>query len=221
MSREKTLNILNGQVMYDYFTRYHVDENNEYVPFNEAMCVSEVVVDIFSDQFNQYRCDAHHITIEQYKEITLNPLQPLFNNQFTGIIFWFDDDMFCQINLLTLLAYLNQIHYIKKITFNLVTRREFKLINQFEFGVQGYHEIYKQVLINKCIPQNIHLAVMEKGIKLYLEYIKEENDITSYIRQNKNVPSKILVAQLFDLFPQYGLGDTQYFHLIERCRINN
>ncbi len=217
MNGEKTLNIFNGQVMYNYFMQQYLDENNGCVPFNEAMCVGEVSIDIFSDQFNRYRCNAHHITMEQYQGKTLNPLRPLFNNQFTDIIFWFDDDMFCQINLLTLLAYLDQMHFNKKITLNLVNH-VFTLINQFEFGIQGYHEIYKQVLMNKFIPQSIHLSVMEKGIRLYLEYIKEENEITAYIRQYKNVPSNILLAQLFNLFPQYGLGDSQYIHLMEKCQ---
>ena len=220
MNGAKTLNILNGQAMYDSFMQHHVDENNVYAPFNEAMCVGEVYKDIFSSRFNQYRCHALNITIEQYTELVLNPLQPLFNHQFTEIVLWFDDDMFCQINLLTLLAYLDQRHFNRKITFNLVNHG-FKFINRFEFGVQGYHEAYQQVLIKKCLPQNIQIPVMEQGIKLYLEYIKDENELTAYIRQYKNIPANILVGQLFKVFPQYGLGDHQYFHLIEKCRISN
>jgi hypothetical protein len=220
MNRENTLNILNGQVMFNHFTQHHLDENNVCAPFNEAICVGEVSVDIFSNQFNQYRCNAHHITMEQYQEKALHPLRPLFNNQFEDITLWFDDDMFCQINLLTLLAYLDQIRFTKKIIFNLVNH-EFKLINHFNLGVQGYHEIYKQVLINKCIPQNIPLSIMEKGIRLYLEYIKEENEITAYIRKHKGIPKNEFIAELFRTFPQYGLGDIQYLQLIQRCRISN
>ena len=175
MNEKNILNILNGQSMHDYFKLNHFDENEVYIPFNEAMCVGEAG-DIFSSQFNKCRCEAHHITMEKYNQITLKPLQKLFENQFSHIVLWFDDDMFCQINLLTILAYLNQNNYSRKITFNLVNR-EFIVVDCFELDVQGYNEIYKQVMINKCMPENINLPVMENGIKLYLEYLKEENEI--------------------------------------------
>ena len=220
VNKKNILNILNGQVMYDYFKQHYFDKNSVYMPFNEAMCVGEVTDDIFSNQFNKCRCDAHHVTIEQYNELTLKPLQMLFQNQFSHIVLWFDDDMFCQINLLTLLAYLNQINYNRKITFNLVNQ-EFKVVDCFEFDVQGYNGIYKQVMINRGIPQNIKLSVMENGIRLYLEYLKEENEITEYIRQHGDLQRDILVTELLKVFPQYGLGDTQYIELIEKYRKSN
>jgi len=220
MNEKNTLNILNGQSMYDYFKLHNFDENGVYIPFNEAMCVGKVTTDIFSNQFNKCRCDTHKVTIEQYNELTLKPLQVLFKNQFSHIVLWFDDDMFCQINLLTILAYLNQINYSRKITFNLVDHN-FKLVDCFEFGVQGYNEIYKQVMINKCIPKNINLPIMENGIRLYLEYLKEANEITAYIAEHKDLKRDILVIELIKTFPQYGLGDTQYMELVENYRKSN
>ncbi|MBZ9687451.1 hypothetical protein G9F72_014060 [Clostridium estertheticum] len=217
MSEENILNILNGQVMFDYFKQNHFDKNGVYVPFNEAMCVGEAQPDIFSNQFNACRCEAHHVTIEQYNQLTLKPLQTLFKNQFTRIFLWFDDDMFCQINLLTILAYLDQLNYKNKITFNLVNR-EFKIIDCFEFGVQGYDEIYKQVIINRCMPENINLSIMKNGIRLYLEYLKEENEITTYIKQHEDLQFNSLLTDLLITFPEYGLGDTQYIQLIKMNR---
>lgn len=220
MNEKNILNILNGQAMLNYFKHHHFDEEGVYVPFNEAMCAGKVTSEIFSNQFIEYRCSAHHVTVKQYNELTLKPLQVLFDNQFSDIVLWFDDDMFCQINLLTLLAYLDQINYIRKITFNLVGHK-FKVVESYEFGVQGYYEIYKQVMINRCIPQNINLPIMENGIRLYFEYIKEENEITAYIRQHADLQSNISVKGLLEVFPQYGLGDTQYIQLIERYRKTN
>lgn len=217
MAEENALNILNGQAMLEYFKQNHSEKNGVYVPFNEAMCVGEATDDIFSNLFNTYRCEAHHVTIEQYNQLTLKPLQKLFENQFACIFLWFDDDMFCQINLLTILAYLDQKNYKGKITFNLVNR-EFNVFDCFEFGVQGYHEIYRQVIINRCIPENVNLAVMENGIRLYFEYLKEENEITTYITQHEDFQFDSLLIDLIKTFPQYGLGDTQYIQLIKRCR---
>jgi hypothetical protein len=216
-NEKNTLNILNGQSMYNYFKEHQLDKNGVYVPFNEAMCVGEVTIDIFSSEFNKCRCDAHNVSMDQYKEAALKPLQMLFKNQFSRIVLWFDDDMFCQINLLTLLAYLNQNNYRDKITFNLVGTK-FRVVDCFEFDVQGYLEIYKQVMINKCMPENIKLPILEKGIRLYIQYLKEENEITEYIKKHENLRSDILVTELLKTFPQYGLGDTQYIQLIKSLR---
>ena len=220
MNRNNTLNILNGQSMYDYFKEHNLDKNGVYVPFNEAMCVGEVTMDIFSEKFNKCRCNSHHVSMEKYNELTLLPLQLLFKNQFSHLVLWFDDDMFCQINLLTLLAYLDQINYSSKITFNLVDHK-FGVVDCFEFGVQGYKEIYKQVMINRCITQNIDLPIMENGIRLYFEYLKEDNEITSYIGEHGDLQTDVLVIELLKTFPKYGLGDTQYIQLIDRYRKGN
>jgi hypothetical protein len=217
MAEENALNILNGQAMIDYFKQNHFEGNGAYVPFNEAMCVGEATADIFSYQFITRRCDAHHVTIEQYNQLTINPLQILFKNQFSHILLWFDDDMFCQINLLTILAYLDQHNYKSKITFNLVNR-EFKVVDCFEFGVQGYDEIYRQVMINRCIPENINLSVMKNGIRLYFKYLKKENEIITYIKQHEDLQLNNLLTDLIKTFPQYGLGDTQYIQLIKTYR---
>lgn len=203
--------------MMDYFKQRNFNKNGVYVPFNEAMCVGAVTTDIFSEEFNKCRCDAHSITMDQYNEITLKPLRILFENQFSHIILWFDDDMFCQINLLTLLAYLNQINYSKKITFNLVSC-DFKVIECFELNAQGYSAIYKQVMISRCIPQKVDLSIMNNGINLYFEYLKEENEITTYINKHEDLEIDILVISLLKTFVQYGLGDTQYIQLIKSCR---
>jgi len=184
------------------------------------MCVGEVTDNIFSTQFINCRCEAHQVSLEQYNKLTLRPLQMLFKNQFSHIVLWFDDDMFCQINLLTILAYLNQINYSYNVTFNLVGPK-FSLVNSFEFSVQGYYQLFKEVMLNRCIPENINLSILENGIRLYLQYLKEENEITIYIKQHEGLRVELLVTELLKLFPEYGLGDTQYIQLIEKCKKSN
>jgi hypothetical protein len=217
MNDKSILNILNGQVMYDYFKMHGLDKNGIYIPFNEAMCAGEVTSDIFSSQFNTCRSNTHNVTMDKYDEITLRPLQVLFENKFSHIVLWFDNDMFCQINLLTLLAYLDQIKYSNNVTFNLVDYK-YKISNQLELCVKGYHAIYEQVMINKFIPGNLQLSVMKNGIRLYFEYLRDENEITSFVRQNISLKDEVLLIRLLEEFPQYGLGDTQYLQLIDKCR---
>ncbi|HHU59913.1 TPA: hypothetical protein GXZ34_03215 [bacterium] len=104
------LEILNGQVMYDHFNNLK-NNNSIYVPFNEAMCEGPPHIDIFSDAFITDRCKSLGVTYLEYKKITLEPLEPLLDNKFKEVILWFDEDMFCQINMLTILAYLDQNNF--------------------------------------------------------------------------------------------------------------
>ncbi len=67
--------------------------------------------DLFSDEFVKIRAKVHHVTPVQYYEHALKPLQPLLNKNFTHISMWFDYDMFCQINLLTILAWLDRTNH--------------------------------------------------------------------------------------------------------------
>jgi hypothetical protein len=147
----------------------------------------------------------------------LLPLKILFENNLSDIILWFDDDMFCQINLLTLLAYLDQINYRGKTTFNLVNH-EFELVSSIDVDAQGYRELYKEVMVSKRMPQKVNLPLLENGIKLYFEYLKEENEITSYISQRSELQDDTLLQELLKSFRQYGLGDTQYMQLISKYK---
>jgi hypothetical protein len=217
LNNKDTVNILNGQSIFDYFKKYNLNKNGIYAPFNEAMCIGEVTADIFSAEFAICRCNAHHVTMEKYNEITLLPLKILFENNFSDIILWFDDDMFCQINLLTLLAYLDQINYRGNTTFNLVNH-EFELVSSIDVDAQGYRELYKEVMVSKRMPQKVNLPLLENGIKLYFEYLKEENEITSYISQRSELQDDTLLQELLKSFRQYGLGDTQYMQLISKYK---
>lgn len=217
MNKMNVLNILNGQSMYNYFKKNQLDKGGVYIPFNEAMCVGEVSPNIFSNEFIKLRCDTHSVTIQKYTEHTLKPLQKLFNNEFSHIVLWFDDDMFCQINFLTILGYLDQINYNNGIVFNLV-REKFKVNQCIKLSSQGFKDIYDKVMIKRVMPENIELPIMKNGIKLYLECLKEENEIISYIKKYKHLSNELLLIKLFKKFPQYGLGDTQYFQLIEKYR---
>jgi hypothetical protein len=56
---------------------------------------------------------------------------------------------------------------------------------------------------------------MFQGIGLYMEYIKDDNEIVTYIRENEGQSQNELLKNLFQSFPQYGLGDVQYLKIIE------
>ena len=210
----KILNILNGQVMYEVFQTNKLLEKGEYIPFNEAMCSHETSVAIFSDEFINLRALGHKVSIQEYKNLTMTPLKPLFEKEYKCIVLWFGDDMFCQINMLTVLAYLEQVAYKGKVFFNMVNEMTYE-IETTEIFLSSYKKVYQQVLIDHQFPNIKVIPSMFEGIRLYMEYIKADNEIITYIRKNEDQSQNELLENLFQSFPQYGLGDVQYLKIIE------
>lgn len=211
------LNILNGQMMYEEFVNHQLMEKSDYVPFNEAMCANETTYAIFGDEFNRLRAAGHRVSLQEYEKITVKPLKPLLENKYKCAVLWFGDDMFCQMNLLTVLAYLEQAGFDGKVYFHMVKEATYE-VEETDILLGGYQEIYEQALIQHRMPEAQLMPVMYQGIQLYLEYLKEDNEITAFIRKNLNVPKAELLQQLFRLFPHYGLGDLQYFKMMEAVK---
>ncbi|WP_046216111.1 helix-turn-helix transcriptional regulator [Paenibacillus wulumuqiensis] len=211
------LNVLNGQTMYEQFKAQQWMGGSDYVPFNEAMCVHETTEDIFSDSFCKVRAQGHHISREQYEVVTLQPLQMLNDNEYRCIVLWFGEDMFCQINLLTMLAYLEQIGFQGTVYFNAVQEQTYE-VKQTELQLGSFTGIYRQVLLNRSMPPQQLLPVMYQGIRLYLNLQQPDNEITAYIRSHPAESAESLMRKMLSLFTHYGLGDTQYMELIVSVR---
>ncbi|WP_221563306.1 AraC family transcriptional regulator [Alkalihalobacillus sp. TS-13] len=217
MDRTTILHILNGQVMHDHFKKTRFLSHEMMVPFNEAMCYGVTSKYVFSDDFSEIRANVHKVTTAQYAEITLKPLQPFLSGDFSRIELWFDADMFCQINLLTILAWLDQTAYQETVYLHIVGEK-FEPLEYYTLEVDGYHELYQQVLINKTMPDSLSLSPLQKGIELYLDYLAPDSDLMRYIQNHKDVPADELASSLLENFKDYGLGDTQYYELIKSSR---
>ena len=217
MTQKRKLNLLNGQAMYDYFKMTHFLNEETIIPFNEAMCYGDTSLELFTDEFSFIRAKVHHVTPEHYSDNTLKPLKPFFNKDFDQLAFCFDEDMFCQINVLTLLAWLDLTDYKDIIELNIVGDR-FEFKERFTLTAEGYYSIYKQVLIQKRYPSSILPAPLKNGIELYLTYLKKDSELTQFIQRFKDVPERDLVLKLIKEFKEYGLGDTQYQEMIRANR---
>jgi hypothetical protein len=217
MIREHTLHILNGQAMFDYFKKTHFLEDEMMVPFNEAMCFGCISDDLFTQEFVETRAMVHDVTLEKYIEITLKPLEPLFRKDFTHIEMWFDADMFCQINILTILAWLDKTGHSKPIYLHIVGDK-FEPNDNHTLMAAGYNELFMAVLIHKTFPESIHLVPLRKGVELYLTYLHEDSNLMMYIKKNQNKTEKDLVCSLLENFKEYGLGDVQYLEIIRAKR---
>jgi hypothetical protein len=217
MVQETTLHILNGQAMYDFFKRKNFLQGQKMIPFNEAMCFGETTEDLFTPEFIEKRAKVHHVTPEKYTDTTLNPLKPLFTKGLTHIELWFDEDMFCQINILTILAWLDKNGHIKPIDLHIVGEK-FDPIDSCTLLATGYYELFIQVMIHKTFPESINLAPLKKCVELYLTYLQEDSDLMTYIKNHQNMSEKELVYYLLVNFKEYGLGDVQYLEIIRAQR---
>lgn len=211
------LNILNGEVMYEEFKSKKLMGNSDYAPFNEAMCVHETTIPIFDSTFIEKRALGHHVSIESYTLKVMQPLKNLNQKIYNYIVLWFGEDMFCQMNLLTVLAYLEQSDYKGTVYLNSFREDEFK-VTQTELALGSYYSVYEDVLVDHKKPKHEVLPVMYQAIELYLEMQTENNPVTKYIARNKQLSQTELLKRLFEVFPMIGYGDTQYIELINRAR---
>lgn len=120
-------------------------------------------------------------------------------------------------NLLTILSYLEQSGYEGKVYLNCFREDEFK-VSQTELRLGYYDSVYKDVLVNHKKPSNELLPVMYQAINIYLEMLKEDNEVIRYISKNKDLPLSELIKRLFALFPTVGYGDSQYMNLINKTK---
>lgn len=211
------LNIVNGMAMLSYLVENKIQMEGEVIPFNESMCDGEVTPDIFSGDFEFERCSVHGVGIEEYEDIVINPLAPLFSFEYDELHLFFDEDMFCQINLITLLAYLDSNCYEGNIALHLIDY-DFNEIKCVQIKHQGFYEVYKRVLIDKQIPSILLPDVMMDAVVNYLEYSKEDNELTQFVEQNIDMQESELLDEMFNRFKHLGLGDVQLQKIIAKVK---
>ena len=100
---------------------------------------------------------------------------------YNKICLWFGKDTFCQMNLLTLLAYLEQIDFSGKITLNYIDDETFEIIeNDINVKLGIYKDIYKNVLINKVLPNEFGV-LNPRAIDLYFDYYSNNHQYIAQI----------------------------------------
>lgn len=217
---EDVLNILNGQMMYEEFASKKLMGDAAYAPFNEAMCVHDTADSVFGKEFIDIRSAGHGETIKAYEAHVLEPLQLLLEGNYNHIVLWFGEDMFCQMNLLTVLAYLEQSRYQGRVFLNSFREDEFK-VEQTELILGSYEDVYRRVLIEHRKPDGSFLPVLHQAIGWYLAMQPEDNPVTRFIGQNRQLPKDELLLKLMETFPVIGYGDLQYLELMERAQLKS
>lgn len=210
------LNIVNGSALKEYL----VDKwpkDGSIISFNESMITGKCSEIIFNDEFFHLRAVSLGISYDQYLKVTVAELDELLFKPHIKIALWFDEDMFCQINALTLCAYLDSVHFKGKVQFNIIQQDFWRynvediVIKSYGLDVKGYYSLYKDILLQNDFTKD-HVPIfaeMKKGISLYENYISDTSEIRMAIKemiQNHQSQSHI-VKEIIETYPHYGIGD--------------
>ena len=138
----------------------------------------------------------------------------LNNGAYTSVSLWFGKDTFCQVNLVTLLAYLEQIQFKGDVKLNYIDDRTFKTIEaDIDVKLGGYKDLYRQILIEKRMPCDVGV-LSKKAIELYFDYHSRNGRLVALARSNKDKCRKDLLKLLQNEGEDYGLTISQLDKII-------
>ena len=204
------LNITNGE----YFNEYFISKfGGIAVPFCEAMMDGDTVENIYSKQFIVLRAKSLNVSENEYKS-KMYVYDALNDNNYPSICLWFGKDTFCQVNLLTLLAYLEQIEYRGEIKLNYIDDETFEVLNSdIEVKLGIYNKIYEDVLISKNVSYDTGVLVA-RAIDLFFDYRSKDGELAKLVKTNAYKEKTELICLLLESSKDYGLSDLQAEKLI-------
>lgn len=206
----KTLNITNGECFNEYFISKF---GGTAVPFCEAMMDGEAVSDIFSQRFITLRANSLNVTEIEYRA-KMYVYDGLKNNDYHTIGLWFGKDTFCQMNLLTLLAYLEHIEYQGELKLNYIDDETFEVLEaDIDVKLGVYSKIYEDVLISKNVPDDVGV-LCTRAIDLYFDYHFDDGELAKLVRANADKEKNELIILLLKHSKEYGLSDLQAERII-------
>ena len=186
------------------------------IPFREAMMAGEVPdAPIFSDAFIRVRAHHHGVAERVYRTQPADPISKVSAN---SLSLYFGRDTFCQMNLLTLLAYLEELEYAGKIFLTLIDDETFSVLKEnIPVPLGGYRDIYKTVLIKHEMPT--HFGVIdERSVSLFFDYLSAEGFLAQTVRKHSEESEIALITRLLTVSADYGLSDTMAKDLIEKYK---
>ena len=117
-------------------------------------------------------------------------------------------------NLLTLLAYLEQIKYKGKLLLNYIDDETFEVIESNILVSLGiYRKIYQEILISKSIPKELGV-VSATAVDLYFDYHSKNGKLLNLIKNNIGKDKTELICLLLKESKDYGLSCLQAERLV-------
>lgn len=212
----KKANITNGE----YFNRYFEDTFREKgIPFNEAMMVGDSTDDVFSDNFCIKRAFELKVSVEVYYE-KLNLFFELIKDLkcYEEIILWFGTDTFCQLNLLTILCFLETQKYEGNVFTVIIDDENFNIVREkTSVSLSGYKKLYKNIILHKE-PTQCDDPIMNLAISLYFDYLSDYGKLSMIVKNNATLSENELIKKLLLESREYGISDLQAYELIQKYK---
>lgn len=207
-----TLHIASGECAADSLRKILPDA--KILPFNEAMCEGESCTQIYGDRFCELRAAAYGISVPAYlQKSPRDVLQTI--NKYDRIELYFDGDMFCAANAVTLLAYLEQEKYGGVLRFNLLKQDGSADVLERSYLPQGkWFSAYQSILMRNC-PCKTGVAVFDRVLPLLFEYRRADNEIVRFAREHADMNECALICAILKRFQDYGIGDTAAKRIIQ------
>ena len=213
-TKQNVLNITNGDCFNDYFISKF---GGEAIPFCETMMDGDTALVIYSDEFIELRSKELGVSAEEYK--SKMHVQTASLENYFDLRLWFGKDTFCQTNLLTLLAYLEQIEFSGKVILNYIDDETFEVTeDNITVTLGTYKKLYEDILIAKKHPTDLGVLDTD-AIKLYFDYLSDTGALAQLVRENSNKDDMALICLLLENSKAYGLSDLQAEKLIGKYRI--
>ena len=210
------LNITNGEYFNDYFLAKF---GGVAIPFCDSMMDGDTVSEIYSDKFIEVRAAALAVDRDEYKSKMLVPIA-LAKKNYSKICLWFGKDTFCQANLLTILAYLEEIEYSGAVVLNYIDDQTFEVIGEnIPVKLGMYRDLYKKILIEKSFVCDLGVLV-RLAFELYFDYRSDEGMLANLVRDNADKDDVALISILLEKSIEYGLSDRQAENLVRKYKNN-
>lgn len=203
------IHIVSGQEMLNEANFYSIE--GKILPFNEAMCEGNPSENLFESSFIDERIFVHQTTKNDYEKIVLSHLKTIKLDD--KIELWFGYDMFCQMNLLTILAYLDKKQYQEEIKVHICDETKKIVLDVFTVTCLGFYAYYRKLLCNKIWIET-PLTYLNQSIPLYFSYARKDKEVLAQLLRGTPKDANVL-GYLMRTYKEYGLGDVQWKKWLE------
>lgn len=191
-------------------------------PFREAMMDGDVPDGApFSEAFIRARARHHGVTEEAYREHMRGVLSLRSSHgRYTALSLYFGRDTFCQMNLLTLFAYLEELGYAGTVSLSLIDDETQAVIGaQIPVALGGYRTRYREILCKRRMPTSLGV-IDPHAVALYFDFLSDEGLLARTVKAHPEEGETALIIRLLEISADYGLSDGMARDLIAKYREN-
>ena len=125
LMKSKTLHITNGDSTTNYLKKLNIE--GEFITWREMLCEGKTTIDVGSERFWKnrflYLKSSYKVTKQKFINYTLKEYRNLCNKkQLDEIVLWFENDLFCQINMIAVISWLKR--YRKGYTISIIQPKQ-------------------------------------------------------------------------------------------------